>query len=208
MDSVLIIGTGGLARELTSWCAGHLQIRGYWSTDRTEHGSYGLPGELFPADISPQSVGTDLAILAIGSPREKQGIYEQFSGLGFRFPSFVHPSAIVSDLVNIGEGVVISPACVVSPNVTLGRLVYLNFSCGIGHDARIGAFTHVNPGVQVGGFSVVGEHVLIGSGSTILQRITIGHRATIGSGSVVFGAVAEGVTVMGNPAKRMRAFEQ
>jgi len=49
---------------------------------------------------------------------------------------------------------------------------------------------------------------LIGSGSTVLQGVRVGCKVTIASGSVVFSRVADGATMLGNPAKRMRSFEE
>lgn len=208
MKKILIIGTGGLARELTSWCSTHYQIVGYSSTNSTEHDEFNLPGKLYTSDVTPDVAGTDLAVIAIGSPLAKAKIHKQFLDLGFNFPTFIHPSSTISDRVYIGDGVIISPNCVVSPNVTLNNFVYVNFSCGIGHDADVGCYTQINPGTQLGGLSKIGKSVLIGSGSTILQGITVGNGATVGSGSVVLSRVADKATVLGNPAKRMRSFEK
>jgi len=209
MKKIIIIGTGGLARELTSWCAEYFQIVGYYSsTNATEHKEFDLPGMLYTSDVTPDLAGTDLAVMAIGYPPVKAKIHKQFSHLGFKFPTFIHPSSTVSERANIGDGVIISPNCVVSPNVTLNKLVYVNFSCGIGHDAVIGCYTQINPGTQLGGFSKIGDCVLIGTGSTILQGITVGNGTTVGSGSVVLSRVADDATVLGNPAKRMRSFEK
>ena len=207
MEKILIVGTGGLAREFSSWCSDYFQIVGYWSENATEHAEFNLSGILHTGDVTPDAAGTDIVFLAIGAPSVKAKFYKQFSNLGFKFPSFIHPSSTVSDNVNIGDGVIISPNCVVSPKVTLNRLVYVNFSCGIGHDAVVGNYVQINPGSQLGGFSKIGDSVLIGSGSIILQGITVGNEATVGSGSVVLSKVAAGATVLGNPAKRMRAFE-
>jgi sugar O-acyltransferase (sialic acid O-acetyltransferase NeuD family) len=207
MEKILIVGTGGLAREFSSWCSDYFQIVGYWSENATEHAEFNLPGILHTGDVTPDAAGTDIVFLAIGAPSVKAKFYKQFSNLGFKFPSFIHPSSNVSDNANIGDGVIISPNCVVSPKVTLNRLVYVNFSCGIGHDAVVGNYVQINPGSQLGGFSKIGDSVLIGSGSIILQGITVGNEATVGSGSVVLSKVAAGATVLGNPAKRMRAFE-
>ena len=65
-----------------------------------------------------------------------------------------------------------------------------------------------NPGSQLGGFTHVGNRTLIGSSSTILQGVNIGNDVTVASGSVVFAKVSDNSTVMGNPARRMRAFEK
>jgi sugar O-acyltransferase (sialic acid O-acetyltransferase NeuD family) len=211
MTELIVVGTGGLAREFTSAFAGDaggVRIVGYSSTNQTEHAEFGLPGTLFQGDISPQRVGTANVVIAIGDPAVRQAIHERLKALGFVFPSLVHPSSVVSDRARLEEGVVVSPQCVVSPHVTLKALSYLNFCCGIGHDATVGRYVQINPGSQLGGFSVVGDATLIGSGSTILQNVTIGTRATVASGSVVFSEVPDGATVMGNPARRMRAFEK
>lgn len=207
MKKVLIIGTGGLAREMTSWCSGHFQVVGYSSTNTTEHDGFGLPGVLHSTDVTPDKAGTDLAFIAIGTPGARFSLYNQLSRSGFKFPTFIHPTSTVAENTNIAEGVIIAPNCTVSPNVTLNRLAYINFSCGIGHDATIGNYVQINPGVQLGGFAEIGDRALIGSGSTILQGITVGNDATVGSGSVVLSRVSPGATVLGNPAKRMRALE-
>ena len=207
MKKILVVGTGGLAREFTSWFAGSHEILGYFSTNLVEHAQFNLPGVLHSGSITPQSVGTDLVAVAIGTPSVKAAMYEQLTQLGFKFPIFTHASSTVSSLATLQDGVIVSPHCVVSPNVKLQKLAYLNFGCGVGHDAQVGSFSQINPGAQLGGFTNIGAQTLIGSGATILQGVTIGANATVASGSVVFAKIADGATVMGNPAKRMRAFE-
>jgi sugar O-acyltransferase (sialic acid O-acetyltransferase NeuD family) len=207
MEKILIVGTGGLAREFSSWCSDYFQIVGYSTENITEHAEFNLPGIVHTGVVTPDKAGTDIVFVAIGTPSLKAKVYKQFSNLGFKFPSFIHPSSTVSDKANIEDGVIISPNCVVSPNVTLNRLVYVNFSCGIGHDTVVGNYVQINPGSQLGGSSKIGDNVLIGSGSIFLQGITVGNEATVGAGSVVLSRVAAGATVLGNPAKRMRSFE-
>ena len=75
---------------------------------------------------------------------------------------------------------------------------------GVGHDTKFESYIQVNPGVQIGGAVSVEEGVLIGSGSTIRQGLKIRKASTIGSGSVVLSTVREGITVVGNPAKRLK----
>jgi len=208
---IVVAGTGGLAREFTSFFVDgseRIRILGYSSTNHVEHEQFKLPGQLFKGEISPSRVGTNNIVIAIGDPVVKQKIYEQLKPLGFKFPSLIHPSSVVSDRVVLEPGVVISPNCVISPNVTLKSFSYINFCCGIGHDAVIGNFVQINPGSQLGGFSSIGDETLIGSGTTILQGVNVGEKATVASGSVVFARVKDRAIVMGNPAKRMRALEK
>ena len=210
MKEIVVIGTGGLAREFSSYFGNsneEISIVGYFSTNIEEHKFFSLPGTLFEGEITPEIVGTDQVVIAIGNPSIKKRISEHLKKLGFYFPSFIHSSSIVSNRAIYGEGVIVSPNCTVSPNVNLKDFCYLNFNVGIGHDAKLENYCQVNPGVQIGGSSKIGEETLIGSGSTILQNVEVGAGVTIASGSVVFARVEAGATVMGNPAKRMRAFE-
>jgi UDP-perosamine 4-acetyltransferase len=208
MEKLIVVGTGGLARELTEWCQPYFEIVGYCGIDEKEYAASGLKARLFPDDISPDEVGTRNVLIALGSPSKKEKIYQLLTQNGFVFPSFVHPSSTISKNVSLNDGVVIGPNCVLGPKSYFGLSVYVNFSVGIGHDAHVGNFVQVNPGVQIGGFAIIGAKTLIGSGATILQGVNVGACATVGSGAVCFGRVADGATVIGNPAKRVRAFEK
>jgi serine acetyltransferase len=55
----------------------------------------------------------------------------------------------------------------------------------------------------IAGFSVIADEATIYVRSTILDRIKIGQGATVGAGSVVLRNVKEGVSVFGNPAKKI-----
>lgn len=208
--NIIVVGTGGLAREFTSYFSQYcesISFVGFSSTNQDEHKAFSLPGTLFTGDITPELVGTNEVVIAIGSPAIKKRLQEKLKSNGFCFPSFVHPKSVVSDLATIGEGVVISPNCTISPSVELRSFSYLNFGVGVGHDTIVGQFCQINPGSQLGGSCCIGDETLVGSGSTILQGVNVGDRVVIASGSVVFSTVSDGVTMMGNPAKRMRAFE-
>lgn len=208
MTRLLVVGTGGLAREFTSHFAGQVEIGGYSSRNPAEHATFRLPGAVHTNDVTPEIAGTDQVVVAIGAPAVRAMLFERFRRAGFSFPVVVHRTSVVSDRACLEEGVVISPQCVVSPGATVGALAYVNFSCGVGHDAAIGRFVQMNPGSQVGGAARIGDGALIGSGATVLQGIRIGAFAVVGSGSVVFHEVEERATVVGNPAKRLRALER
>ena len=87
MDKILIIGTGGLAREFTSWFKDSFEIVGYSSNENNNHSEFNLPGILFNEDITPDIIGTDLAVMCIGKPVFKKLLYNKFSQAGFSFPS-------------------------------------------------------------------------------------------------------------------------
>ena len=203
---IVVIGTGGLAREFYSFFSNEVNIIGFSSTNTTEFDNFALRGEFFGSNITPAVVGTNQAVLAIGSPNAKRAVSEKLKILGFEFPNLVHSSAISATNLSesTSEGVIISPNCVIGSNVNFAKHIYLNFMVGVGHNTTFESYIQVNPGVQIGGAVLVEEGVLIGSGSTIRQGLKLKKASTVGSGSVVLSPVREGITVLGNPAKRLK----
>ena len=203
---IVVIGTGGLAREFSSFFSKEANIIGFFSTNTSEFEEFSLHGEFFGSNITPELVGTKYAVLAIGSPNTKRVVSEKLKRLGFEFPNFVHSSVVsATNIVETkSEGVIVSPNCVIGSNVQFANHIYINFMVGVGHDVKFDSYIQVNPGVQIGGAVSVGEGVLIGSGSTIRQGLKVKKASLVGAGSVVLSPVREGITVIGNPAKRLK----
>lgn len=201
---VVIIGTGGLAREFTDWFYDQIDIVGYSSNNEQEFYDYYLPEKFFGNKITPEIAKTIWAVIAIGTPGIKEKIAKELSVVGFCFPSFIHYSNVIASTASISSrGVIVFPQCIISSDVVLKDFSYVNFQCGIGHDAEIGEFVQINPGSQIGGHTIIGKGTLVGSGSTIIQKINVGKNVVVGSGSTVFTDVPDDTTVMGNPAKRI-----
>ncbi|MBB3319381.1 MULTISPECIES: sugar O-acetyltransferase [unclassified Rhizobium] len=113
--------------------------------------------------------------------------------------------------------------CAYGMNISLGHRVYLNAGCTILDTAsvRIGDGSMLGPGVhiycadhhrdpvlrrsglEIGRSVAIGADVWIGGGAIILGGVTIGDGAIIGAGSLVTRNVAQGATVVGNPAREM-----
>jgi sugar O-acyltransferase (sialic acid O-acetyltransferase NeuD family) len=187
ITDVVVIGSGGLAREFSTYFASSCNVLGYSTTTPEDIEKFQLKGVLFPSNISIESLPTKNLVLAIGSPKVKRKLYEKLSSEGFSFPSIIHETAIVSESASLSDGVIVSPMVIVGPNTKIGKLVYCNYQVGIGHDSVIGDFTQINPGAQIGGEVFVSPECLIGSNSTILQKAKLNTSITIGSGSVILG---------------------
>lgn len=115
----------------------------------------------------------------------------------------IHPRAVVSASVRMGDGVMIAANATLNPLVELGRGVICNTSSSIDHECIIGDFTHIAPNAVLCGNVQVGRNSFIGANSVIRQGVIIGNNVTIGAGTVVVKDVADGITVVGNPARTL-----
>jgi len=203
---LLIIGAGGLGRELESW----LDLAPQDSRDWRIYGYLDdNPGALcgFPSSYrvlagleSFAFEDTDLAILAIGNPKTKRQVVERLGGK-VEFLTFVAPDALIGKHVNLGRGTVVGVDCVLTTNIEIGEFVTINSRTAIGHDVQIGAYTSLMGNVMVSGKCSIGESAYLGTSATLVQGRRIGERAVVAAGAVVIRHVAVGATVVGNPAR-------
>jgi UDP-N-acetylglucosamine acyltransferase len=103
--------------------------------------------------------------------------------------SFIHPSAIVDPVAQIGQGVHIGPFCVVGPDVVLGDHVRLISHVAVDGRTRIGSGTVVYPFASLGhppqDLKYKGEpsELIIGSNNKIREQVTM-NPGTEGGGMV------------------------
>ena len=209
MKNVVIIGTGGFAREIYGilhssigfgtdfifkcFIEGDVPI----SNERNEL----LPGPFCGTVLDYIPDKDDVFAMGIADMEAKERIVTIVKSKGGSFLSLIHKTALVSEYAKIGEGVVICPYCGISCNVVIGDHVTINSFSGVGHDAEIGAFSSIMSHVDITGNVHVGSHTFWGSGSRALPHSKIGSHATIGAGSVVLKKVKDNQTVFGVPAK-------
>ncbi|HWR33858.1 MAG TPA: acetyltransferase [Chitinophagaceae bacterium] len=115
----------------------------------------------------------------------------------------IHPSAVISASVKMGDGIMIAANATLNPLVQLGRGVICNTSTSIDHECFIDDFCHIAPGAVLCGNVKVGKGSFIGANSVIRQGITIGSNVIIGAGTVVVKNIPDNATVIGNPARSL-----
>ncbi|WP_018132196.1 acetyltransferase [Effusibacillus pohliae] len=154
----------------------------------------------YPAD----SIELVNGIGSVAAPDLRKRIFESFKGLGYEFTSVVHPSAVISAEAELAEGVQVMAGAIIQTGSSIGANTIVNTKVSVDHDCAIGNHVHLAPGVTLSGGVQVGDEVHIGTGATVIQGVRIGKNSIIGAGALVLNDVAEGVTVVGVPAKEVQ----
>ena len=145
---------------------------------------------------------TSVAI-GIANPKIKKSILEKI-GDDFDFPNFISKNAWISNVVTIGEGVIIYPNVSINHESSIDDFVVINMNCAIGHNSTIKKCCSLAPGVNFAGFTNVDSFVEIGIGVSTVQQIRIGEGSIIGGQTILVKDVPDGATVVGNPGKIIR----
>ncbi len=201
---LVIMGAGGLARELYGWMAAA--------------GQADLPVAFVQHDApaQPQWQGVPICrvadlkgpvryLLAVGAPATKRRLTAEADALGWQAQAYVHSTALVGLQSSLGRGTLVLPYCTVSSSARIGDFVTMNCRAAVGHDSVVGDYTTLLGSNCVNGNVQVGKDVVLGAACVIHPSRRIGDRATVGMGAVVVGHVKADTTVFGNPARRVGA---
>lgn len=208
MKNLLIIGTGGFARE-TYWHANNaigygseFVIKGFIEGDvPLNDKKYGLlPMPVINNIINYEIKKDDVFVIAIADCKIKEKIVEIVKNKNGKFMKLIHKTALIAPSAEIGEGVILCQNTSVSCNTKIGNFVMLNSYTSIGHDAKLGDYCSLMGRVSITGNVEVKDHVYFGCGAKVLPNAKVGAYAKVGAGSVVLKKVKEGETVFGVPA--------
>ncbi len=130
-------------------------------------------------------------------------------GFGWAFLDGVLQKIPQIGIVAIGDDVEIGAnTCVdrAQTGVTsIGDGTKIDNLCQIGHNCRIGRHTAIAAQAGLAGTTIVGDYVQMGGQVGTRGHITIGSRVRIGGRSTIWGNVADGAVISGDPAHDHRA---
>lgn len=134
-------------------------------------------------------------------------IFTKFKKIGYKFKNIVHPTAIISPSVNIGEGVQIMAGVILQTNVIVADNTIINTGVIIDHNSKILSNVHVAPGCKISGNVTLNNNCFIGAGTTIINNVRVGESCLVGAGSLLIKSFPSGCTVLGVPAKVIKVKE-
>lgn len=203
----IIIGSGGHAKVLIeALLASSAVIKGIVDSNPMLAGSriLGVPvlgGDDVVVEFTPSQIQLVNGVGSIGLPNLRQRLYERFKILGYDFATVIHPSAVVTSDVILGEGSQVMAGAVIQPGSHIGCNTIINTRASVDHDCIIGDHVHISPGVTLSGGVDIGAGSHIGTGATLIQGISIGCGCLVAAGAVVVKDITDGAMVRGVPAR-------
>ena len=138
-------------------------------------------------------------IVAIGNAKIRERIQNQIETI-----TLIHPDAVISRRVEIGQGSVVMAGAVINSDVVIGKGCIVNTCASIDHDCKIGDYVHVSVGTHVAGTCVIEKGTWIGAGAVVSNNVRICGDCMIGAGAVVIKDIDEVGTYVGVPARNVQ----
>ena len=140
----------------------------------------------------------------------KSGTLIGQTGFGFNFEKkkrikFPHIGRVI-----IENDVLIGSFCTIDrgslTDTVIGEFTSIDNQVQIAHNVKIGNFCMIAAQSGIAGSTIIGNNVKIGGQTGISGHLSIGNNVKIGGKSGVIADISDNQTVMGYPAKSIRAF--
>ena len=210
MKKLVCIGSGALARQVTSLIKEHKELRNFSHYSFCfSSPAYG-DSDLFPPISSlPEKF---YYIIAIGNPHWRSTIIEKlqqnnnFSAIPI---NLIHPFAYVSEsaIINKDSGIIVFPNAVIMNKAIISSYSVIGSGSIIEHDSVVGFNCTICPNVTVCGNVTLEENCCIGAGSTIMQQMKIEHSCMVGAHSLINTNMPPLTLSYGVPAKQIRKID-
>jgi len=200
---ICIIGAGGFAREVLCLLKDLKKYEDVFAFMESEQ--FYKKRKIMAKPVLPLSdfdSNSHTAVIAIGDPYIRENIVKSMPD-DTEFKTVIHPTAVVSDWVEVGEGCIICAGSVITCNVKIGKHSHINLLSTIGHDCQLEEFVTVSPGVNISGKCFIGKKVYLGTSCSIREKLRIYDEVVVGMGVVVVKDITEKGIFVGNPAKRL-----
>ena len=205
---ICIAGSGGFAREVFTLLVDCLKNE---PVDLKDFVRFQLPDKDYKKEEimgieticdSEFNPALHQLIIAVGEPKIRKKIVSLFPS-ETEFATLIHPNAIISDWVEIGNGSVVTAGCILTCNIKIGNHAQLNLQTTIGHDCVIEDYFTTAPAVNISGNCNIGECVYFGTTSAIKQGIDVCSHVTIGMGGIVVKNIDEAGVYIGSPVRKL-----
>jgi acetyltransferase-like isoleucine patch superfamily enzyme len=206
MRNVIILGSGGVAAEITFYIEDHnskckkedqIKLIGY--IDYAEvidkfWKKYNFKAPVL-CDIDSYIPGpNEEIIIGIGNVKVRSDMIQKLVKKKAKIGNFVHHSAIKSKAYKWGIGNVVFPFCIIEQNAVVGNYNLLTSYSFISHDCVVGNNNFLSTAGLAGNVKV-GDNNFFGIRSTVIPGIEIGNNNVIQAGMTIDKNVKDDTTV-------------
>jgi sugar O-acyltransferase (sialic acid O-acetyltransferase NeuD family) len=194
MTQIVIIGTGGMAADLTLCFENtsyglykDISIKGYidyeYNIDKYWK-RYHLDKPVLD-DIDHYKVSDEeFYVIGIADVDFRKIVINKIKEKGGRFINLIHPTAIVDKNLILGTGNIIGPYTLVDPNVKMGDFNVVLAQSIVSHDCVVGN-NNIFSTTLLCGHVRVGDDNFFGIRATVIPHIHLGNRNKIQAGMLV-----------------------
>lgn len=211
LKQLWIVGGGGFGREVATYARDVMRAGGAdWRLagfvdDRSDALQGFDPSAEVRHPIAETVPGSgDAFCIAIGDPETRLRVADALQERGCQLVSVIHPTAVIGDRVQLGQGCILAPYVTITCDVTIGSLAVLGAKSGVGHDSRLGTAVTMSAYTEVAGNCVLGDRVFLGSHALVAPGVRMQNGSYAFAGAVVVRDTAAGDHVGGNPARTVR----
>lgn len=200
----IIIGAGGQAKIYTEILEMNgVNLIGYVSSEPrgTKINKYSVLCSIDELVNKENEIKAEAVIVSIGDNYWRKNIVEKIQCLNLKNINVIHPSAIISKDVCLGEGIYIGANAVINPGTIIRSYSTVGVKSSIGHDCVLNDYVNISPGATIAGSVLINEFAVVGLGASIIEKINIGSYSIVGAGGVAIKDTESFSIVMGVPAK-------
>jgi sugar O-acyltransferase (sialic acid O-acetyltransferase NeuD family) len=211
LSPIILVGAGGHCRACIDVIEqeGKFRIAGLVDVEDRLH-EKNLGYEIIATDEDLPKLVEEYSyfLITIGqirSPEKRIHLFDSLKEIGADFPIIISPLAYVSRHASVGKGTIIMHQAFVNAGACIGMNCILNTKSLIEHDVSIADHCHIATGAVVNGGIHIAQQTFIGSNAVTKECIKIGKRSIIGASAVVTEDVPDHSTVVGMPARNIKA---
>lgn len=200
MSEVIIIGAGGHGKVIADIIEKNGdKVLGFLDdgTDKTHIFDYPVLGKTADCVNYPDK----MFIIAIGNNGVRKKIAENYK---LKYYTAIHPSAVISRNVIIGEGTCVMALSVINADTIIGKHCIINSGSVVEHDNELCDYVHLSPKAVLCGTARVGEGTHIGGGAVVKNNTSITGGCVIGVGAAVVEDIDKEGTYVGVPARKVK----
>ncbi|WP_027419904.1 acetyltransferase [Crocinitomix catalasitica] len=197
--SIVLIGAGGHVRPIIDAA----YLNGFKIEGIIDPSFKGIPEKIMGIPVmggidTLRELSNKIEIfIAIGDNFKRKEMYLELKNQGYKFINIIHPTAIISKYLTLGEAIFINAGAIVNAGVKIGNASIINTGVIVDHETQIESFVHLSPGVTIAGRVQIGDETFIGIGSTVIDKIKIGANVTIGANSTIIKNIDSNLKIIG-----------